>query len=205
MKELEQNIFNVLIDTITLEEFENFIYQDFYVDQITSNKFVYNVISINYRNKNWKNELEELICQSWATPKYLSYSIRNYCLKLVETDKSDIIFDIIEKITELNRQFDYEYGTLMQFYQFNEELGLIQSGYGGYTIDKLIEIIKTYAEKYIDLYSLDTGFDLLLNLEEGFDKTYNSNEIVKTSKHTAISNILIKTKTRKKWFQFWRK
>ncbi|GAA0730784.1 hypothetical protein GCM10009430_42290 [Aquimarina litoralis] len=203
IKELELTISEVLIDKITIDEFESIIYQDFYVDQIKSNNFIKNVITINYRNKNWKKELEDLIRQYWDTKKYLGYSIRNYCLKLIETDNPDIIFNFVDKIAELNIKYDYEYETLMQFYFFRNELGLIESGYGSYSIERLIEYVKTYAKKYINTYSFDIDIDLLLNLEEDFDKTYKKNR--KVIEHNTAPHKLNKTKTDKKWFQFWKK
>ncbi|WP_299898590.1 hypothetical protein [uncultured Aquimarina sp.] len=203
IKELELTISEVLVDKITIDEFESIIYQDFYVDQIKSNNFIKNVITINYRNKNWKKELEDLIRQSWDTKKYLGYSIRNYCLKLIETDNPDIIFNFVNKIAELNIKYDYEYKTLMQFYLFSNELGLIESGYGSYSVEKLIKYIKTYAKKYINTYSFDIDTDLLLNLEQDFDKTYKKNR--KVIEHNTASHKLNKTKTDKKWFQFWKK
>lgn len=173
MKELELSISKVLINTITLDEFENIIYQEFYADKMLSNNFIYRTITINYKGEYWKKELEELIYELWGEKKYLTYLLRNYCLRIIENDNSESIFDISAKISELNIKYDYEYKTLMQFYSFTDELGLILAGYGSYSIEKLVKNIKAYAEEYINVYSLDIDTNLLLNLEEGLNKTDN--------------------------------
>ncbi len=51
MNVLKQNIFKVLTNKITKEEFEYLIYQEQYVNQINSNNFITSIIEINYRNK----------------------------------------------------------------------------------------------------------------------------------------------------------
>ena len=203
MKELELNISKVLLDSITLDEFENIIYQEIYVNQITSNNFIHNVITINYRNENWKKELERLIYESWSNTKYLAYLIRNYCLKIIETDDSKFIFNIVDKLSDLNRKYDYEYKTLMQFYRFDDELDLILSGYGSYPIEKLIINIKTYAKQYFDTYNLDTDINLLLNIEEDLNKT--NNQIKKLNNKKVQFSFLKKEKTNNKFFQFWKR
>ncbi|AXT52717.1 hypothetical protein D1818_18500 [Aquimarina sp. BL5] len=202
MKELELNISKVLLDSITLDEFENNIYQEFYVDQISTNSFIYKVITINYKGKCWKKELEKLIYELWGEKKYLTYSLYKYCLKITQTDNSESIFNIVDKISELNVEYDYEYKTLMQFYSYSDELGLILSGYGSYSIEKLIINIKTYAKQYLSTYNLDTDISLLLNLEEDLNKT--DNRIEKLVNKKAQSNFLKKEKTNYKWFLFWK-
>ncbi|MBL0682913.1 hypothetical protein [Aquimarina mytili] len=202
MKELELNISKVLIGLITIDEFESIIYQEYYVEQMKSNDFISNIITINYKNKKWKKELEELIYELWVDNKYLTYVLYKYCHIIIENTDSETVFHTMDKIAELCIKYDYEYDTLMQFYGFADELGFILSGYGSRSAEKLILDIKTYARLYSNTYNINQDVQVLLNLEEGLDKKVNRVEKLRDKK--TPSDFLEKSKNNRKWFQFWK-
>ncbi|WP_271764739.1 hypothetical protein [Aquimarina algiphila] len=196
MKKLELNISKVLIDQITVDEFESIIYQEYYVEKMESNDFIAKVITINYRDESWKNELEKLICNLWDDTKYLTYLIRNYCLKIIESEDLKKILSAVNEIERLNNRYDYEYGTLLQFYRFVDELDYISCGYGWRSKEAVILEIKSYTKLYLDIYNLNTDHQVLLNLNltENSIKTANQNQ----------SDFSEKISKSKKWFQFWK-
>lgn len=202
MKELELNISKVLIGSITIDEFESIIYQEYYVEQIESNDFISNIITINYKNKNWKKELEELTYDLWGDSKYLTYVLYKHCRIIIENTDSETVVHTMEKIEELCIKYDYEYDTLMQFYRFSDELGSILSGYGSRSAENLIFDIKTYARLYSNTYNANWDVRVLLNLEKDSDKIVNRVEKLKDKK--APSDFLKKSKNNRKWFQFWK-
>lgn len=198
MKTLEQNIFKVLTDSINVTEFERIIYQEYYVDKMESNEFIAKIIKINYRDENWKNELEKLAFSLLGNAKYLTYLIRNYCLQIIESNDLEKVFNIVSELARLNSEHDYIYGTLMQFYQFVNELDLISCGYGNCTKEELLLEIKFYAKSYFNVFDLNTDSEKLLNLKEDFIQ----NQELRDKEN--LSDFSKKINENKKWFHFWK-
>lgn len=55
MDALKLKIFDVLLERITVPEFENWLYDsEEILNDLESNSLYFDVITINYRNKTWK-------------------------------------------------------------------------------------------------------------------------------------------------------
>ncbi|MEW7293143.1 hypothetical protein [Aquimarina sp. 2304DJ70-9] len=198
MKELELNIFKVLIGLITVNEFESIIYQEFYVEKMESNDFITDVITINYRDKNWKNKLENLIYDVWDESKYLTYVIRKYCTQIIENEDPENVFSIVNDLAQLNTEYSYEYDTLMQFFLFHNELDLITIRCNNLSMKELLIQIKAYSKLYINAYDSNEGYNTLLNLR------YDKIEAVNQKEKSNTSDSIKKVSENKKWFQFWK-
>ena len=58
MEAVKLKIFDALIEKITVSEFENWLYNsEEFMNQINSNSFYFDVISINYKSDKWGSEL----------------------------------------------------------------------------------------------------------------------------------------------------
>ncbi len=129
MNVLKQNIFKVLTNKITKEEFEYLIYQEQYVNQINSNNFITSIIEINYRNKEWKYELSKISVNYFGIKPFLILLIRSFCLELMLTDNYNRTLEICNSLGHSYWEYDSKYFTLWQFYHFEDDLDLIDLGY----------------------------------------------------------------------------
>lgn len=198
MKELELNISKVLIGSITVEEFESIIYQEYYVEKMESNDFITSVITINYRDESWKNDLEKLIYNLWSDSKYLTYLVRKYCVQIIASKDKEKVFSIVNDLARLNTEYGYEYGTLVQFYLFDDEVDLITIGYNTRNKKELLLEIKAYSKSYIAAYDSNVDCNILLDLKEIKPKTIGQNETF------TVSNSVLKSEENKKRYQFWK-
>lgn len=143
MEAIKQNIFDVLIERITLEAFEEWLYHDRKVhDLIETNSFVLDVVSIDFRSKNALYDLEKLVGDQWNHQEFLMCYVEFAAKEMYEQGNT---FDVQKTIGDLASRYEFESDDqlLSQFYWLAEELDMNQT-FGNYTQSELDTEVRTF-------------------------------------------------------------
>lgn len=156
MEALKLKIFDVLTETISVGEFEQWLYADPKVlKAIDSDELVFDVISLNYKERNSLDTLLKLTSEKFNYQENTVISIVSSCKKINALENKTLIF---QEVSKINEGFDYEtnYSLLWIFFSFNEQIYSVEEGFlkEGDIISRiknLAEIIISKFENYSSL------------------------------------------------------
>lgn len=117
MEVLKLKIFDALTEKIAVYEFENWLYnsQEF-MSQIDSVPFYFDVISINYRDEKWSDNLEKLFKEYYYYGDLqIIYKIEKSCLEISKSESPEMVYQILSSLLD---DFDYQtdFDILWKFY-----------------------------------------------------------------------------------------
>ena len=191
---LKENIFLVLLGKSTALEFEKWLYeQEKIIELINENSFIYDLITLNYKNKNARFSLKQIAITKINYQEFIILSIEHKCNKIIESNEWENTY---KSFYEIFSHFDYEndYSLMWEFYSINSRMDLIEIGYE--TKSSLLAEIKELAKKTINkLNKLNTSNEKIKLLINGFDNMENI-ELQIPSKSNIHKSI--------KWYQFWK-
>ncbi|GAA3643282.1 hypothetical protein [Flavivirga jejuensis] len=116
MEVLKLKIFDVLIEKITVSEFENWLYNsEEIIENLNSNPYYFDLISINYKNEEWLKQLNNLIKEKYSEDYLIILKIEKGCLQICQ---SKTPYQVYQILSELIRDFDYDtnFDILWKFY-----------------------------------------------------------------------------------------
>ena len=191
MEALKQKLFDVLAKAITIEEFENWLYNNEGIaSSINENDMLFDIISLNYRDRHIYSELEKYCHKYYDPEEYLVSLVESSCRKLVQMKTSEDVWPVIMHIGSF-MDYDKDYWLLNQFYYMDDELSLSKQGY--YKEKNVIaDINKMAMEVLKELENLSMPAKIE-RLKKGIDMSQNK-ENVKIDLNTNF----------KKWYQFWK-
>jgi len=182
MKTIDRNIFKLISNTITVDEFESYLYQEDVIAQIDSNELVFDLVDINYKKQDFLKEVKNVVQKHFNELDFLLIELRFNCLKIIEAESISQIEDIISKYSNLYRESDFNDETFGYFYSISNHLDFIDDEYMIYNQDQLFSNVKSFARKYLDVYDSKPKIEELLNVGEsisyGGDLPYFSEEEV---------------------------
>nr|WP_321233829.1 hypothetical protein [uncultured Psychroserpens sp.] len=129
MDALKLKIFDVLIEKISVSEFENWLYtSEEILSKVNDDSFIYELITINYKSKKWRLEIEELLYENLKKEDLMLMQIKNTCYKL-SNSKSYIVSSNI--LRNFMNYFDYNTDSSIQYeiYGLYCENELVGSGF----------------------------------------------------------------------------
>lgn len=129
MEILKQKIFDVLSYKLEVLEFEKWLYESPIISEnINSNAFVYDVVTINYKSKHWINALKDIVFKKYDFEEYLISLIKYNCENIIKSKSSHESF---MAVNDIMRYFEFEtdYNLLWDFYIFDCDYDLIETGY----------------------------------------------------------------------------
>ncbi len=129
MKALKHKIFNVLIEKITVSEFENWLYNsEEIIENLDNNPYYFDLISINYKNDKWQNEFKNLVKKNYGTDLLILSRLEVICSKIIHSKN---INDCHWLISEIIKDYNYETENivLFDFYSLYSQFDLINLGY----------------------------------------------------------------------------
>lgn len=185
LDELKERIFSILLKQIDIIDFENWLYsQNEIIDFIESDKFVYDLITINYKEENAYQLLKSKAFEKFKYQEYIILVIGINCNKILLQNNWD---DVYKLFYEIYGFFDYdqEYGLMWRFYSINSRMDLIEIGYE--TETSIYKEIKELSQRIINqLKDLSTANERVKFLENGFEnvkkvKTKKENFVLKNS------------------------
>ena len=159
MEALKLKIFNVLTEKIQVSEFETWLYNsERFLNEIDSNSFFFDILSINYKSDKWALELNNLIIEFLGGDCLEVLKIKNSCLSILE---SETLKETYEILIYLTRDFDYDtqYSILWKFYTLRDYFGLVDEGI--YKIGTLQIEAKFYAKQTIEIITKIEDFNEL--------------------------------------------
>ncbi|NMH88952.1 hypothetical protein [Flavivirga algicola] len=143
MEALKIKIFDVLTEKITVSEFENWLYNsEEILENLKSNTFYFDLISINYKSKKWLKELNDLIKDKYDEDYLIILKIERGCLEICQSETPSQVYQTLSKLII---DFDYEtdLDILWKFYSL----------YGCYDSFEGSMFNKCYIEKEAKFYS----------------------------------------------------
>ncbi|NRD18683.1 hypothetical protein HNV08_01385 [Winogradskyella eckloniae] len=126
METLKLKIFEVLVNDISIEEFETWLYHsEEIISKIKTNTFIYQIITINYKSEKWRIQLEELTFSKFDKDELIVLIIEKECNRIIHTENYDKIYTSLSKIM---MHFDYESETktMWNFFSLWDQFDLIK-------------------------------------------------------------------------------
>ena len=156
-QELKQKAYQVLIDKIDVETFENELYKLIDEKGVNSKSLLFDIVSINYKSKNSKKELQNLIIKLFTKNELLSLNVYENCLKIIEYETNEEFDKALEYLSNQYIESNYEYNVFYNFYRFkNESVCISEIGYSYSGIDKeqIIKNTKEYSKIVIGMFNV---------------------------------------------------
>lgn len=129
MDKVKQMLYKVLSRSLTVEEFENWLYNDEYINsQVLDNEVVLDLLCLNFRSKHIMYELEKFCFRNFNKEECLIEVVKANCEMILsdETDKNIDAF--IHNIGHFYNWND-DYTLIDQVYSFGNKWSLAWDGY----------------------------------------------------------------------------
>jgi hypothetical protein len=152
-KRLKVKAFQLLYDKLEKKEFEQDLYDFVQVCDLNNNKFIYDLVTINYRSEMYKKEVFSCLKQYCSEMEITSFSAYEQALAIIGSSNASYIFSVLDSFTDLYIKSEYSYATLSKYYFLREELSLIDDGYGERSEMEVLGEIKKYSRTVIDLFN----------------------------------------------------
>lgn len=195
METLKQKLFDVLAKAISLEDFENWLYNNkSIISSINDNDMLFDIVSMNYRSNHIYADLEKYCNTYFSSEEYLVSLVESSCGKLVMFGTSEEVWPVIKHISSfMNR--DNNYGLINQFYYIEDYFYIVQDGF--LKEKDILEYINKMAAIVLSkLEGLSMGQKIEV-LKNGIDVNIGKTEFYESnSAELGGSN--------KKWYQFWK-
>lgn len=149
-QELKQTAYQLLIDKITVNEFEQYLFKSVEGEiELQSNSLLFDFVNINYKSGNYKKQLFRFLENFCSEEELLSLKIYSLCMKLLSFEKQNVIIGVINEMSSLFNFNDYDYEILYEFYLLNSMI--LPDGYNYYHLTKEQVVInaKLYAKEVI--------------------------------------------------------
>lgn len=198
LDELKENIFSVLLKQTSIIDFENWLYsQDEIINSIENEKFIYDLVTINYKEENAYQLLRSKAFEKFKYEEYVVLVIGINCEKILLEDNWDGVYNLFYDFFD----YDKEYGLMWSFSSINSRMDLVELGYE--TKTSIYKEIKELSQKVVNqLKELNTADDRVSFLENGFDNFQI--EESKKEKSVIKKSIVKNSMVEKKWYEFWK-
>ncbi|WP_299105203.1 hypothetical protein [uncultured Tenacibaculum sp.] len=153
-QELKQKALKLLTDEIDTKTFERSLYQLVGSKVVNSKTLLFDFININYKEKNHRSKLLNLIESYCSEEELLSLRVYTLCQKLSTSDNQIEILDVVNLLSDLNRQTDYQYDILYEFYMLNDNT--LGDGFHYYSLTKeeVASRAKSFSKKVISEFNV---------------------------------------------------
>lgn len=191
MKTLKKMIFKLLSQTLSMKEFETWLYQDEFIkSQILRNEMIFELVNINLRSKHAFEELTDFCFNHFDKEECLIQIVKYNCEILLENKTNKVIENFFRNVCYF---YDWEsdYSIISQIYYLEEDWQMTDEGY----------IEKQKLEKELFDYAASFLTQLQgLKVEESIELFRNGIELIEESSENSIDGII----KNKKWFQCWK-
>lgn len=111
-QELKHKAYQLLIDKIDVEDFENFLYKLVDNSEMKNNSLLFDLVTVNYKSNRFKKELFRLIESFCIEEKLIVLEIYRNCLKINKNNNEEEFFKSLENISNIYIDSDYKYDIL---------------------------------------------------------------------------------------------
>lgn len=166
METLKLKIFNVLTEKIKVTEFENWLNSsEEFMNQINSNSFYFDVVSINYKNNEWRKNLCFFITPNYSNDLLALIQTETICAKIIISKNITNCYNLLFKlVSELSSDFicETEYNVVHNFHSLYCRYDLIELGY--MTNSEFILQAKFLASLFLNKISNSKTLDEKINI-----------------------------------------
>ena len=166
MKNLEIYIFKVLTGNMSKADFEKKLYKSCYVNRIAEDKFIANLMDINYSLESWKYNLEQVAQPHYGNKTFLVNLIRFYCKRIVNDANTTDIKEIVYDLSIYHDKNDFKFKTLFNFQILFNAIEAHKYDHRSPSESEIFKEIKTFAAYYIEQHEKGIEDDELLNLSD---------------------------------------
>ncbi len=189
-------MFSVLLEKIDISEFETWLYtEESIINSIEDDSFIYDLITLNYKNKNAISLLKEIAFKKIKYEEYITLVIERNCKKILELNEWNSIYKLFNEIFNFF-DFDKEYFLMWRFYSINSRIDLIDIGYET-RASIMFEMKELSFQTLNELKECNTTEERIKILIEGIETNHSKG--VTTKKEP-----LIMEGVHKKWYEFWK-
>ena len=166
MKNLEIYIFKALTGNMSKADFEKKLYKSCYVNRIAEDKFIANLMDINYSLESWKYNLERVAQPYYGNKTFLVNMIRFYCKRIVNDANTTDIKEIVYDLSIYHDKNDFKFKTLFHFQAFYNAIDTHKYDHRSPSESDIFKKIKAFAEYYLEQQEKGIEDDELLNLSD---------------------------------------
>ena len=163
METLKHYIYKVLTGMMQRSEFEDYIYNQEHAILFDKNSFTHKVVSINYTNLNWKQQLSALAIKEYGITQHLVSILKQYCLFMTQSSKTDTLFQTVLAVNRLNQVVEVRYSTLTHFKRLKQFIDL--SSENVYSKDHVANEIKNTARTILHEFDNQNKATAVLELD----------------------------------------
>ncbi|MFI1770683.1 hypothetical protein [Thalassobellus citreus] len=183
MEALKLKIFDVLTEKIAVSEFENWLYNsEEFMNQLNSNSFYFDVISINYKTTCWSKNLNKLAIENYDEDFIILYEIEKSCLEIIDSKRANEVYEILSKLI-YNFDYDTDYNILWKFYGIYEYFESFEGSM--FNKNKLLNEAKFYTKQVIELTQNCINFE---ETNKALIKDLKPYKIIQKMKNQAFKN-----------------
>ena len=163
METLKHYIYKVLTGMMQLSEFEDYIYHQEHAILFDKNSFAHKVVSINYTDLKWKQQLTALAIKEYGITQHLVAILKQYCLFMTQSSKTDTLFQTVLAVNRLNQVVEVRYSTLTHFKRLKQFIDL--SSENVYSKDHVANEIKNTARTILREFDNQNRATAVLELD----------------------------------------
>lgn len=194
MKQLKNKLFEVLSRTLSIKEFEAWLYTDTYVNEhILEDERVLELLSINLKSAHAMAALNSFCFEYFAFDKEecLVAIVEFNCQKFLQNQGENSAQNMISNIGS-HHDWDDNYTLIAQAYWYGDEWDLANDGYYSKrdVMHNLTEFAQTVLNKLSNASKEERKQLLIEGIEEKRHNIYPSNKELNQKP--------------RKWFQFWK-
>lgn len=193
METLKKMLFKLMSQTLSLEEFETWLYTDDYIkSQLLENEMIFELVTINLKSKHAFTELEKFCFNHFDKEECLVQIVKYNCEVYLDTKTDEAAENFIRNVCYFH-DWNNDYSLISQIYYLADDWDLVLDGYADK--QQVKNELFSYAEIFLEkLQKLDAEESIQL-LRNGVE----FNNVI--PEQPAIEEIETENK---RWFQFWK-
>jgi len=196
MKTLKLKIFDVLVEKITVLEFENWLYSsEFLKEELRSNSLIFNLVGLNYKKDGIIKKFKEITSEVFCDKERLTIRIELECRNIIKANNSEEIENSVLKIIE-DFDFDHDFHVLWDFHSlYNSFEGYYDKNHSGCNFEGTDEDTKTLAEQTLkrigNCNNIEEKIDALSLEKEVEEVEVKQNVSFEKRKKFTLKNIIL--------------
>ncbi len=200
MDKVFDKLMQVIARTLSLKEFELWLYTDEFVNsQASSDDIIIDLLSVNFNLKNSISSLEKIALSSFKKEEVLISVIQHNFGKLIEENIENSLNTCFYNISCFD-DFQEEYELLSDIRVLSYEWEYAENGI--YSKEETLNDLIPIAQKIFEELSSRTHIEKIELLKNGLENGTNNHENSGRSQFIpTISYTKIKSR---KWYQFWK-
>jgi len=151
-QELKHRAFRVLIDSIDVSIFEEYLFDLVEKTELKSDSLLFDLLNINFKTNSYKKDLKLLIKNSFSEEELVSLNIYERCLRIKKVDNEKEIFDLIDELSSIHLEHNHTYELTHKFYHLSFWIESVENGFSTEKEKDLLSQIEKYTSKVLERF-----------------------------------------------------